>query len=96
MLIDVHGELPAGVTAKDLALGIIGQIGTDATGRNRICRQLCAVSRWKADDALQYEYRSGARAGMIAPDATTIAYLKGRRFCHGTLEEAVAYCRPGN
>ena len=81
--IAVEGELPRGVTAKDIILAIIGQIGTDgATG--------CVVEySGSAIRALSMEGRmticnmsieAGARAGMIAPDATTFAYLKGRRF----------------
>jgi 3-isopropylmalate/(R)-2-methylmalate dehydratase large subunit len=83
MKVQTAGILPEGVTAKDLALGIIGQIGTDgATG--------CAIEyAGEAVRALSMEGRmtlcnmsieAGARAGMIAPDETTIAYLKGRRF----------------
>jgi 3-isopropylmalate/(R)-2-methylmalate dehydratase large subunit len=81
--ISVEGELPHGVTAKDMVLGIIGRIGTDgATG--------CAVEyAGSAIRALSMEGRmtvcnmsieAGARAGMIAPDETTFAYLEGRRF----------------
>ena len=81
--INVEGELPYGVTAKDIILEIIGQIGTDgATG--------CVVEyAGSAIRALSMEGRmtvcnmsieAGARAGMIAPDETTFAYLKGRRF----------------
>jgi 3-isopropylmalate/(R)-2-methylmalate dehydratase large subunit len=81
--INVEGALPYGVTAKDIILEIIGQIGTDgATG--------CVVEyAGSAIRALSMEGRmticnmsieAGARAGMIAPDETTFAYLKGRRF----------------
>ena len=83
MKVETRGSLPEGVTAKDLALGIIGQIGTDgATG--------CVIEyAGDAVRALSIEGRmtlcnmsieAGARAGMIAPDETTFAYLKGRRF----------------
>jgi 3-isopropylmalate/(R)-2-methylmalate dehydratase large subunit len=81
--ISVEGELPKGVTAKDIILAIIGQIGTDgATG--------CVVEyAGSAIRALSMEGRmtvcnmsieAGARAGMIAPDENTFAYLKGKRF----------------
>ncbi|MGA7243059.1 MAG: 3-isopropylmalate dehydratase large subunit [Terracidiphilus sp.] len=81
--IAVEGELPRGVTAKDIILAIIGKIGTDgATG--------CVIEyAGSAVRALSMEGRmticnmsieAGARAGMIAPDETTFAYLKGRRF----------------
>ena len=81
--ISVEGELPRGVTAKDIILAIIGKIGTDgATG--------CVIEyAGSAIRALSMEGRmtvcnmsieAGARAGMIAPDEKTFAYLKGRRF----------------
>jgi 3-isopropylmalate/(R)-2-methylmalate dehydratase large subunit len=81
--IAVEGQLPQGVTAKDIILAIIGQIGTDgATG--------CVIEyAGSAIRALSVEGRmticnmsieAGARAGMIAPDAKTFAYLEGRRF----------------
>ncbi len=78
--IAVEGELPQGVTAKDIILAIIGKIGTDgATG--------CVIEyAGSAIRALSMEGRmticnmsieAGARAGMIAPDETTFAYLEG-------------------
>jgi 3-isopropylmalate/(R)-2-methylmalate dehydratase large subunit len=81
--IAVEGKLQQGVTAKDIILAIIGQIGTDgATG--------CVIEyAGSAIRALSMEGRmticnmsieAGARAGLIAPDATTFAYLEGRRF----------------
>jgi 3-isopropylmalate/(R)-2-methylmalate dehydratase large subunit len=83
MKIDVRGRLADGVTAKDLALGIIGQIGTDgATGH-------VIEYAGPAVEALSMEARmtlcnmsieAGARAGMVAPDEATIAYVAGRRF----------------
>src|ERR1043166_56224 len=83
MLIDVHGQLAEGVTAKDLALGIIGQIGTDgATGyvieyAGEAVRSLSMEARMTL---CNMSIEAGARAGMIAPDETTFAYLKDRRF----------------
>jgi len=83
MLIDVGGTLPEGVTAKDLALGIIGQIGTDgATGyvieySGDAVRQLSMEGRMTL---CNMSIEAGARAGMIAPDETTFTYLEGRRF----------------
>ena len=81
--ISVEGTLPDAVTAKDIALAIIGHIGTDgATG--------CVIEyAGSAIRALSMEGRmtvcnmsieAGARAGMIAPDETTFRYLEGRRF----------------
>lgn len=83
MLVEVAGALPEGVTAKDLALGIIGAIGTDgATGHvieyaGEAVRALSMESRMTL---CNMSIESGARAGMIAPDETTFAYVKGRPF----------------
>jgi len=83
MLIEVNGKLPEGVSAKDLILGIIGQIGTDgATGyvieyAGEVVRGLSMEGRMTV---CNMSIEGGARAGMIAPDETTFAYLKGRRF----------------
>src|SRR5271166_3818488 len=81
--IAVEGELPDGVTAKDVALGIIGRIGTDgATGyvieyAGSAIRSLSMEGRMTV---CNMSIEAGARAGMIAPDETTFAYLKGRTF----------------
>jgi 3-isopropylmalate/(R)-2-methylmalate dehydratase large subunit len=83
MQIDVRGKLQEGVTAKDLALGIIGQIGTDgATGHvieytGDAVRELSMEGRMTL---CNMSIEAGARAGMIAPDETTFAYVDGRRF----------------
>ena len=83
MLIQVNGRLPEGVTAKDLALGIIGKIGTDgATGHvveyaGEAVRALSLEGRMTL---CNMSIEAGARAGMVAPDETTFAYVKGRRF----------------
>jgi 3-isopropylmalate/(R)-2-methylmalate dehydratase large subunit len=83
MQIQVSGNLAEGVTAKDLALGIIGQIGTDgATGyvieyAGDAIRSLSMEGRMTL---CNMSIEAGARAGLIAPDETTFAYVKGRRF----------------
>ena len=83
MQIDVSGKLLEGVTAKDIALGIIGKIGTDgATGHvieytGEAVRSLSMEGRMTL---CNMSIEAGARAGMIAPDDTTFAYVKGRRF----------------
>jgi len=83
MLISVVGSLPSGVTAKDLALGIIGKIGTDgATGHvieyaGEAVRGLSMEGRMTL---CNMSIEAGARAGMIAPDDTTFSYVRGRRF----------------
>ncbi|HVE27366.1 MAG TPA: 3-isopropylmalate dehydratase large subunit [Sporichthya sp.] len=81
MAINVEGALPEGVSAKDLILAIIGQIGTGG-GQGYIVEY-----RGEAIRSLSMEGRltvcnmsieAGARAGLIAPDETTFSYLKGR------------------
>ena len=96
--ISVEGKLPTGVTAKDVILAIIGQIGTDgATG--------CVVEyAGSAIRALSMEGRmticnmsieAGARAGMIAPDEKTFAYSRGRRFAPEGAALGRAQCASG-
>ncbi|MDR2987950.1 MAG: 3-isopropylmalate dehydratase large subunit [Nocardiopsaceae bacterium] len=81
MAVTVDGELPEGVTAKDLVLGIIAEIGVGGGAGSVI------EYRGEAVRALDMEGRmtvcnmsieGGARAGMIAPDDTTFAFLEGR------------------
>ena len=81
LAIHVDGKLPAGVGAKDLILHIIGEIGVDG-GTGYVIEY-----RGNAIEALSMEERmtvcnmsieAGARAGLIAPDDTTFAWLKGR------------------
>ena len=81
MAVNVEGELPPGVTAKDIVLAVIARIGT-AGGQGHVIEY-----RGSAIRALSMEARmtvcnmsieAGARAGMIAPDETTFAYLEGR------------------
>ncbi len=83
LAIEVSGRLRPGVTAKDLILAIIGKIGVSG-GTGHVIEY-----RGSAIEALSMEERmticnmsieAGARAGMIAPDDTTFAYMKGRRF----------------
>jgi 3-isopropylmalate/(R)-2-methylmalate dehydratase large subunit len=85
--INVEGELPYGVTAKDIILNIIGRIGTaGATGYavEYAGSAIRALSMEGRMTICNMSIEAGARAGMIAPDATTFAYLKGRRFSPGT------------
>ncbi|QHS51848.1 3-isopropylmalate dehydratase large subunit [Edaphobacter sp. 12200R-103] len=94
--ITVDGELPFGVTAKDIILDIIGKIGTDgATGyaveyAGSAIRSLSMEGRMTI---CNMSIEAGARAGMIAPDETTFAYLMGRRFSPTgkAWDEAVAH-----
>jgi 3-isopropylmalate/(R)-2-methylmalate dehydratase large subunit len=83
MLIQVKGELAEGVTAKDLVLGILGKIGTDgATGHviEYAGEAVRALSMEGRMTVCNMSIEAGARAGMIAPDETTFAYMKGRPF----------------
>src|SRR5438128_8757926 len=96
MLVMTRGALPEGVTAKDLALGIIGRIGTDgATGHviEYAGDPVRALSMEGRMTLCNMSIEAGARAGMIAPDETTFAYLKGRRFAPSgsAWDEALAH-----
>ena len=86
--INVEGTLATGVTAKDVVLHIIGHIGTaGATGYvvEYAGSAIRALSMEGRMTICNMSIEAGARAGMIAPDDTTFAYLKGRRFSPGTL-----------
>jgi 3-isopropylmalate/(R)-2-methylmalate dehydratase large subunit len=81
--INVEGTLPIGVTAKDIVLHIIGQIGTAGATGHVIEYAGSAIRNLSMEGRMticNMSIEAGARAGMIAPDATTLAYLKGRRF----------------
>ena len=83
MKVHTTGALPEGVTAKDLALGIIGHIGTDGASGCVIEYAGPAIRGLSMEGRMtlcNMSIEAGARAGMIAPDETTFAYLKGRRF----------------
>ncbi len=94
--INVDGKLPLGVTAKDIVLHIIGEIGTaGATGyvveyAGSAIRGLSMEGRMTI---CNMSIEAGARAGMIAPDETTFAYLRGRKFSPkgAAWDEAVAH-----
>ncbi|OQE31626.1 hypothetical protein PENSTE_c001G07426 [Penicillium steckii] len=81
MRIQVDGELPAGVTSKDVVLHIIGVIGT-AGGTGAVIEFCGSVIRGLSMEArmsmCNMSIEAGARAGMIAPDEITFEYLKGR------------------
>ncbi|WP_421118963.1 3-isopropylmalate dehydratase large subunit [Aquihabitans daechungensis] len=96
LAINVEGDLPAGSTAKDVILAILGRIGTGG-GIGHI-----AEYRGSAIRALSMEGRmtvcnmsieAGAKAGLIAPDETTFAYLEGRDHAPtgAAWDDAVAY-----
>ena len=81
MRIAVDGELPFGVTAKDVILAIIGKIGTAGrTGHvveyaGEVVRGLSMAGRMTI---CNMSIEAGARAGLIAPDDTTYRYIQGR------------------
>ncbi len=81
--IEAQGSLPDRITAKDLILWIIRSIGTDgATGCviEYAGQAVRALSMEERMTVCNMSIEAGARAGMIAPDETTIEYLRGRRF----------------
>ncbi len=83
MKVEVHGRLAEGVGAKDLALGIIGQIGTDGASGHVVEYAGAAVRGLSMEGRMtlcNMSIEAGARAGMVAPDETTISYVKGKRF----------------
>jgi len=81
MRVTVEGRLPEGVTPKDLILSIIGQIGT-AGGTGHVIEYAGSTIRSLSMEGrmtvCNMTIEGGARAGMIAPDETTFAYLEGR------------------
>lgn len=83
MLISVDGEVGPGVTAKDIVLAIIGRIGTAGGTGSTIefaGEAIRALSMEGRMSVCNMSIEAGARAGMIAVDDTTIAYLKDRPF----------------
>ena len=96
MRITVDGELPLGVTAKDVVLAIIGKIGTaGGTGHvieyaGEAIRNLSMAGRMTI---CNMSIEAGARAGLIAPDQTTFDYIKGRPMAPkaGAFEQAVEF-----
>ncbi|HEU4852989.1 MAG TPA: 3-isopropylmalate dehydratase large subunit [Telluria sp.] len=98
MLVQVDGELPAGVTAKDIVLAIIGKIGT-AGGTGYAIEfggsAIRALSMEGRMTVCNMAIEAGARAGMIAVDQATIDYVKGRPFAPtgAQWDQAVEYWR---
>ncbi|MCS7276675.1 MAG: 3-isopropylmalate dehydratase large subunit, partial [Dehalococcoidia bacterium] len=83
MEIRVEGQLPRGVTAKDMILGIIGRIGVDGAVGHVIEYTGSAVRSLSMEGRMtvcNMSIEAGGRAGMIAPDDVTFAYLQGRPF----------------
>jgi len=83
MAITVDGELPAGVTAKDVVLAIIARIGTGGGIGSVIEYRGSAIRSLSMEGRMtvcNMSIEAGARAGLVAPDDTTFAYLEGRPF----------------
>jgi 3-isopropylmalate/(R)-2-methylmalate dehydratase large subunit len=81
MAVTVEGDLPAGVTAKDVILAVIGRIGTHGGIGSIIEYRGSAIRSLSMEGRMtvcNMSIEAGARAGMIAPDDTTYAYLEGR------------------
>ena len=96
MQVKVSGTLPIGVTAKDIILAIIGKIGhAGATGHViEYCGQ--AISELSMEQRMticNMSIEAGAKAGLIAPDEKTIAYIHGKEFAPSDADwdQAVAY-----
>src|ERR671926_358966 len=91
MAVTVDGELPPGVSSKDIILALIATIGTNG-GQGHVIEY-----RGSAIEALSMEARmticnmsieAGARAGLIAPDETTFEYVRGRPFAPAEIPDA--------
>src|SRR5207237_2762299 len=98
MLIEVNGGLGAGVSPKDVILAIIGKIGT-AGGTGHILEYAGSTFRDMSMEGrmtvCHMSIEAGARAGLVAPDETTIAYVRGRPYAPkgAAWEQAVSYWR---
>src|SRR3954447_9834270 len=98
MLIEVNGGLGGGVSPKDVILAIIGKIGT-AGGTGHVFEYAGSTFREMSMEGrmtvCNMSIEAGARAGLVAPDEKTIAYVRGRPYAPkgAAWEQAVAYWR---
>ena len=98
MLVQVDGTLPAGATAKDIVLAIIGKIGT-AGGTGHVIEYageaIRALDMAGRMTVCNMSIEAGARAGMIAPDQTTFDYIRGKPYAPqgAALDRAIEYWR---
>src|SRR5579864_2160098 len=96
MLVEVNGTLGAGVSPKDVILAIIGKIGT-AGGTGHVIEYAGSTFRAMSMEGrmtvCNMTIEAGARAGLVAPDETTFAYVKGRPYAPkgAEWEQALAY-----
>ncbi|HWH47853.1 MAG TPA: 3-isopropylmalate dehydratase large subunit [Burkholderiales bacterium] len=98
MLVEVNGALGRGVTAKDVALAVIGKIGTGGGSGHAVEFGGSAVRALSMEARMtlcNMAIEAGARAGMVAVDETTINYLRGRTFAPAgeMWDRAAAYWR---
>jgi len=98
MAVTVTGQLPAGVTAKDVILALISRIGTGGGQGHTVEYRGPAVEAMSMEARMtvcNMSIEAGARAGMVAPDETTFGYLKGRPHAPSgaAWDEALAHWR---
>ena len=98
MAVTVEGSPPAGVSAKDIVLAVIGRIGTGGGFGHVIEYRGSAIRALSMEGRMtvcNMSIEAGARAGMVAPDDTTFEYLEGRPHAPagGAWEEALAWWR---
>src|SRR5210317_1740107 len=96
MAVNVGGVLPAGVSAKDLVLALIGKIGVGGGSGHVIEYRGSAVRALSMEERMtvcNMSIEAGARAGMIAPDAATFEYLRGRPRVPGGAQWEAAVAR---
>ena len=96
MLVRVEGQLGRGITAKDVALAVIGRIGTAGGTGHAIEFGGAAIRGLSIEGRMtlcNMAIEAGARAGLVAPDEKTVEYLKGRQFAPkgADWDKAVAY-----
>jgi 3-isopropylmalate/(R)-2-methylmalate dehydratase large subunit len=83
MSVTVDGDLPAGVTAKDVVLAIVGRLGTTGGVGHVVEYRGSAITSLSMEGRMtvcNMSIEAGARAGMVAPDDTTFAYVEGRPY----------------
>ncbi|MFK3776189.1 3-isopropylmalate dehydratase large subunit [Pseudomonas sp. NPDC089406] len=83
MLVRVEGKLPAGVTAKDIVLAVIGKIGTAGGNGHAMEFAGSAIRELSMEGRMticNMSIEAGARVGLVATDATTVAYVEGRPY----------------
>ena len=92
LLIEIQGKRPYGVQAKDIILSIIGQIGTSGGAGSVVEYAGDTIQSLTMEERMtvcNMTIEAGARAGMIAPDEKTFAYLRGRMYVPDNFETAV-------